>query len=308
MIDCSKDVVRTWSVGLRPILLLLVCITFCCSACAVAQQVETVDVDFFEKRIRPVLVEYCYECHGPDAKRIEGNLRLDSLKGMLRGGDSGPAISVDAKNESLLLSALDYDAFEMPPDGKLPDRVIGDFRNWLAAGAPTPESFHKVKDAEHGNGAAAKTEIDWNRARGHWAFCSIKVIDPPAVGSDAWSSNPIDAFIYDQLRKNGQQPVAEADKHTLVRRLYLNLIGLPPTIDEVEEFVNDSSSDAYPQLIERLLASPHYGERWGRHWLDVVRYADSNGADENHPYPYAWRYRNYVIDALNRDTPFDDFD
>ncbi len=298
----SKDVDRHTSTGCRLIMSIIVGSLLCCGA--EAQDIDSHGVEFFEKRIRPVLAEHCYQCHGPAAKRVEANLRIDSLAGLFKGGDRGPAISADEKTQSLLLSAIQYDELEMPPDGKLPDRVIADFKTWIDAGMPAPKSFH---DNPADNAAASQPEIDWEQARQHWAFRPIQVLAPPVVHDGEWNANPIDAFVFDQLTRHGQQPAPPADRHALVRRLYLNLIGLPPTVDEVNRFINDTSGDAYARLIEHLLASPHYGERWGRHWLDVVRYADSNGADENHPYPHAWRYRNYVIDAFNRDTPFDQF-
>ena len=270
-----------------------------------AQVITAPDADFFEKKIRPVLVEHCFPCHGPEAKRIEANLRLDSLAGMRKGGDSGNAIDAVGDKNSLLLSAIQYDDFEMPPGGKLPATVIADFDKWIADGALAPDSFH-----DHGgttSDVASATAIDWKLAREHWAFRPVQDVSPPIVEDDSWNANPIDAFVFDQLKKNGQDPVGIASRHELVRRLYLDLIGMTPTVAEINEFINDDSTDAERKLVDRLLDLPHYGERWGRHWLDVVRYADSNGADENHPYPLAWRYRNYVIDSFNRDAPFDQF-
>ena len=270
------------------------------------QQASDPEIVFFEQKIRPVLVERCYECHGPNSKRVEANLRLDSRAGMQAGGDQGNVISPEGGGKSLLISAIEYDDLEMPPDGKLPDHVIADFRTWIENGARAPQSFHTSQTPTGGAGSGTG-EIDWAAARQHWAFRPPGNVRPPPVDEEAWGSNPIDAFVFDQLQRNGLEPVDPASRHTLVRRLYLNLTGLPPSVEEIRDYVNDTSGGADLRLIDRLLASPHYGERWARHWLDVIRYADSNGADENHPYPYAWRYRNYVIEAFNRDTPFDRF-
>lgn len=290
-IDC-----QTW-------LTVAVVLWFACSS--LGQEHRAEDIEFFENKIRPVLVEHCFECHGPQADPAEANLRLDSLDGLLQGGENGPAITLRDGETSLLLSALQYDAFDMPPSGKLPEKVIADFKTWIEKGGPVPASFQHQKRSD--TNGSAETTIDWDKARQHWAFQPIEPVAKPTVKEKLWNVNPIDAFVYRRLAENGLQPTGPANKHTLVRRLYLNLIGLPPTIDEVNEFVEDDSPEAYQHLINRLLAAPHYGERWGRHWLDVVRYADSNGADENHPYPFAWRYRNYVIDSFNQDIPYDQF-
>ena len=268
------------------------------------QLAETQDLEFFETKIRPVLIEHCFACHGADSGTPEANLRLDSLQGMRQGGDNGSVLGDRKETESLLVSALQYDAFEMPPSGKLPAAVVADFQAWIERGTPAPESFQLA--SPHGE-APKKPTIDWQQAGKHWAFQPIQKVTLPEVADPAWRQHPIDALIYAKLAQAGVQPVNEVDRHGLLRRVYLNLIGLPPTVEEIQDFINDDSPAAFGRVVESLLDSPRYGERWGRHWLDVVRYADSNGADENHPYPFAWRYRNYVIDAFNRDMPFDDF-
>ena len=286
---------------------LLLAVTVLCvlPAALLAQEPTAAQLDFFENKIRPVLVEHCYECHGPESDPTEANLRVDSLAGLQKGGDNGAALMPGDLDASLLLSAIEYDAFEMPPSGKLPAATIADFKSWIEQGAPVPASFEK--STENGPIAPAETTIDWDQARQHWAFQPITSPTAPTVPTKDWNANPIDAFVYGRLAAAGLQPSNPANRHTLVRRVYLNLVGIPPTIEQVNAFVQDDSPDAYERLVESLLASPRYGERWGRHWLDVVRYADSNGADENHPYPFAWRYRNYVIDAFNRDLPYDQF-
>lgn len=267
------------------------------------QEPRLSDESFFETKIRPVLIEHCYECHGPEANPAEANLRLDSLAGMKKGGDNGSLFSGTSAEQSLLLSAVQYDQFQMPPAGKLPNEIIADFQRWIEEGAQVPDSFLEPA----ADTAPIKVGIDWEHARKHWAFLPIRNDDIPKVSKPEWKGHPIDEFIFESLERNSIEPVALADRPALMRRLYLNLIGLPPTPKEVKAFSEDTDPDAYEMLIDRLLKSPKYGERWGRHWLDVVRYADSNGADENHPYPHAWRYRNYVIDAFNRDLPFDEF-
>ena len=268
------------------------------------QTTEAQKFDFFETKIRPVLVEHCFACHAAGSETVEANLRLDSLQGMRQGGDNGSVLVNRDEGTSLLVSALQYDAFEMPPSGKLSGAIVADFQIWIEQGAPAPQSFHTPASS----GVSSKQQtIDWQQASEHWAFQPIQKVRFPANENSAWSQHPIDTLIYAKLKTAGLEPVDEVSRHGLLRRLYLNLIGLPPTVSEIQNFIRDDSASAYDRVVEQLLDSPRYGERWGRHWLDVVRYADSNGADENHPYPFAWRYRNYVIDAFNHDMPFDEF-
>lgn len=259
---------------------------------------STADVEFFESKIRPVLVEHCYSCHATDSKIIRGGLLVDSRDSIRSGGDSGPAVVPGDTTESLILAAMRHESYEMPPEQKLPDAVIADFEQWIARGAPDPR--------DHGMGEVPKG-VDWQSAQSHWAFQSIEDPQPPAVIDSAWIKNPIDQFILARLEAAGMRPRPMADKETLIRRATFDLIGLPPTIEEVNAFVADESPGAFAKVIDALLESPHYGERWGRHWLDLVRYADTNGADENHALPNAWRYRDWVIRMINRDLPIDDF-
>jgi len=253
---------------------------------------------FFETRIRPLLANHCYDCHGEDTR--ESNLRLDSLGGMLTGGKAGPAIVPGKPASSLLLTAVSYqdNDLRMPPDEKLTDQEIKDLAHWIEIGAPHPDG-----------GAHTTTQprntIDIKAGRQHWAFQPISRPEVPKLESPV--QNPIDAFINVRLREQGLHPLGVADKRTLIRRATFDLIGLPPTPEEVDAFLADESEQAYGRLIDRLLASPHYGERWGRHWLDVARYADSNGLDENVAHGNAWRYRDYVVRSLNRDKPYDEF-
>lgn len=255
----------------------------------------------FEQYIRPALVEHCYECHSQAAGKVEGGLSLDSRSAMLTGGDSGPALVADNPEESLLLEALEYESFEMPPRGKLPAQTIDHFRSWIAAGAVDPRTAEEPP--------SARPQVDWEQAGDHWAFQPLRTVVVPAIeATDAdWGRQPIDRFIAAAHRAQGLKPAPEAERATWLRRVSFDLSGLPPTVQQLDEFLADSSPDAYEQVVERLLASPHYGERWGKYWLDLARYADTNGADENHQLPHAWRFRDYVVAAFNSDKPYDRF-
>jgi hypothetical protein len=263
-------------------------------------------LEFFEDKIRPVLVENCYKCHGGDTEKIRGGLVLMSKAGVLEGGDSGAAIVAGKPEESLLIQALRYTDPNsgMPPDGKLPDSVIADFVTWVANGAADPRN-----EATDPTVRTRKWSdpYDYTEGRKHWAYQPMADANPPVVKNEQWAAVPIDQFIFATLDKNGMKPAAAADKRTLLRRATYDLTGLPPTIKEIEDFVADTSPTAYEKVVDRLLASPHYGERWGRHWLDVARYADSNGLDENIGFANAFRYRDYVIKSMNDDKPYDAF-
>ncbi|MBT4867215.1 MAG: DUF1549 domain-containing protein [Planctomycetaceae bacterium] len=261
---------------------------------------DRADLEFFEKRIRPVLVGQCYSCHSQAAakvKKLKGGLFLDSREGLLKGGDSGPAIEPGKPDDSLLLSAMRYDDFEMPPKGRLPKQVIADFVKWIKVGAPDPRKL---------SGSKTVGGIDLEKGRRHWAYQPLRTSAEPKVRDTAWPTNAIDRFILVRLEANSLRPSTDAKPDVLIRRLYYDLTGLPPTPEEVDEFVADSSPMAYRQLVERLLASPRFGERWGRHWLDVVRYGESNTL-RGTVFSQAWRYRDYVIDAFNNDMPFNQF-
>ncbi len=266
-------------------------------------------IEFFEARIRPLLVKNCYECHSGQAKKIEGKLRLDSREALRRGGESGPAIVPGDPQGSLLVRALRYEDHEMPPKGKLPSSAIADVERWVKMGAPDP------RDRADGDSAASpsakKRTIDFAAARKHWAYQPVHNPAVPAVKHSPWPQNEIDRFVLARLEARGLTPAPAADRRTLLRRVSLDLIGLPPTYSEVEAFVNDDSPRAYERVVDRLLASPHYGERWGRHWLDVARYADTKDLvlvfGDNAIRPYAYTYRDYVTKALNADVPYDRF-
>jgi len=256
--------------------------------------------DFFEKKIRPVLVQHCYKCHGE--KKQESDLRLDLYQEMLRGGATGPAVVPGNPRESLLLHTIGYEdeELQMPPDGKLPDQILADFRRWIEMDAPHP-------DANSTSVRPRQGKLDLEKERSFWSF--QPVVQPPLakVNAGHWPTRPLDYFVLSQLEQNKLSPAPPADRRILIRRATFDLTGLPPTATEIDTFLNDTTANAYERLIDRLLNSPRYGERWGRFWLDVVRYADSNGLDENVAHGNAWRYRDYVIAAFNQDTPFDKF-
>jgi len=261
---------------------------------------------FFETKVRPLLAEHCYKCHGPD--RHKANLRLDSLHGLLTGGDSGPALVPGDAEHSLLLQAVRYgdDFVQMPPTRKLPDKLIADLTQWVKLGAPWPGADPAEARAAESKPKRPQVEIT-EEDRNYWFFRPIKRPPTPQVAAKGWTRSPLDAFIAQRLEAKQVAAVAEADKRTLIRRVYFDLIGLPPAPEKVAAFVADRSPDAYDRLLDELLARPEYGERWGRHWLDVVRFAQTNGYERDGEKPYAWRYRDYVIQAFNDDKPYDRF-
>ena len=260
---------------------------------------------FFEKKIRPVLVEHCYPCHSAEAEKVRGDLRLDTREGVRAGGAGGPVVVPGRPERSPLIKALharDPDT-AMPPKGKLPEAVIADFEAWVKMGAPDPRTAGPGREAA----GTSKYVVDIEKGRDFWAFKPPVRTPVPAVKDGTRASSDIDRYLAAAREKNGIRPVGTADKRTLLRRVYLDLIGIPPTADAVEAFVADTASDAFERVVDRLLASPHFGERWGRHWLDVARYAESSGKAVNMNYPHAWRYRDYVIAAFNADKPYDLF-
>lgn len=258
------------------------------------------DAAFFEKLVRPILANRCYACHGPHAGEGQAGLRLDSLEGMLRGGRSGPAIVPGEATQSLLIHAVNHDtSLQMPPRAKLPIDEVAVLTRWVDEGAVWPDASPAATPRKGPRGVAQEfTEQE----RSHWAFQPVRDPRPPAGGASA-----IDAFILGRLAAKGLKPAPEADKRSLIRRATMDLHGLLPSPAEVRAFVEDESDAAFERVVDRLLASPRYGERWGRHWLDVARYADSNGMDDNIVHGDAWRYRDYVIRAFNQDKPYDRF-
>ncbi len=257
-------------------------------------------LEFFEKKIRPVLAENCYACHSEKSRKPQGGLLLDSIEVMLKGGASGqPAVVPGEVEKSLLIKAIRYTdpKLQMPIAGKLPDQVIKDFEAWVKMGAPAPRT------------AAAATQPAYNfeEAGKFWSFQPVKDHTPPKVKHEAWIKSPIDRFVLAKLEEKGLKAVSDADKRTLLRRATFDLTGLPPTPEEMGAFLKDLSPNAFEKVIDRLLGSQAYGEKWGRHWLDVVRYADTAGDNSDYPVTAAWRYRNYVIESFNRDKPYDQF-
>jgi hypothetical protein len=249
--------------------------------------------DHFEAKVRPVLVEHCYPCHSVEAAKSKGGLKLDSRDGVRLGGDSGPAVIPGKPGESLLLKAIEHadDVEPMPPKGKLPDPVIADIRRWIELGATDPRD------------TATRSA---NSTRDRWALRPIARPSPPefAGNSGNWVRNPIDAFVLAKLRESKLEPSPEADRRTLIRRLSFDLIGLPPTPEEVEAFLLDPAPDAYERLVDRVLASPHHGERWARRWMDLVHFAETHGHDQDRVRPNAWPYRDYLIESFNVDKPY----
>jgi hypothetical protein len=261
-------------------------------------------VEFFESKVRPVLIDNCYNCHSAKAEKLKGSLYLDTREGVLKGGENGPAIVPGDPENSLLIKAIRYtDAdLQMPPpkgktDRKLSSEQIANLEAWVKMGAPDPRT---------GPAVLSEKEKKWKE---HWAFQPIRMPEIPKTDNPAWVKNEIDALVLANLEKNGMKPSPRADKRALIRRATFDMIGLPPTPEEVDAFVKDDSPGAWEALVDRLLASPQYGESWARHWLDVARYADTKGYvfEEERRYPYSYTYRDYVISAFNNDLPFDQF-
>jgi hypothetical protein len=257
--------------------------------------------DFFEKRIRPLLVDACFRCHSAEADAVKGGLRLDSRAALLKGGETGPGLVAGHPEQSRLIEAITWDNpdLQMPPRRKLSSSQIADLTAWVRDGAPWP--------AESGTATADRAREAAARARNHWAFQPIATPTPPILPDSSGTLHPIDAFVQARLREAGLPVPPAANPRSLIRRVTYDLTGLPPTPEEVEAFAADPSPEAWERLVDRLLSSPHYGEKWGRHWLDLVRFAETNSYETDEPKPHAWRYRDYVIRALNEDKPYDRF-
>ncbi|HVE38300.1 MAG TPA: PSD1 and planctomycete cytochrome C domain-containing protein [Planctomycetota bacterium] len=260
---------------------------------------DAAKIEFFEKNVRPVLVKYCYTCHSASTN-AKGGLRVDDRAGLLRGGSSGPAVVPGNPEKSLLIQAVNHngDVSSMPPRKHLSAEELADLTRWIKEGAAWPKAEL----------ASSSANPIYDRLRKeHWAWRPLRDARPHAVRDASWPRGDIDRFVRATLEEKGLSPVDDADRTTLLRRVTFDLTGLQPTPDELDAFVNDAAPDAFEKVVERLLASPAFGERWGRHWLDVARYGESTGSGRNVPYPHAWRYRDYVIDAFNRDKPYDRF-
>lgn len=267
-----------------------------------AQTEQAKGDDFFEQKIRPVLVQHCYSCHSAAAeqnKKLKGKLYVDFAAGLLTGGDTGPAIVKGKSAESLLIKALKYDGLEMPPTGKLSDEIIADFAKWIDMGAADPRVGQpSVKPVR---------VIDLAEGRQFWSFQPLKAVAPPEIKNAAAARTPLDRFIVAKQEELGLTPNGPVGKEKLIRRAFFDLIGLPPTPEQVQAFLQDNSPQAFEKVVDNLLQSEHYGERWARHWLDVVRFAESGGYEFDGFRPGAYHYRDWVIRAFNSDLPYDEF-
>ncbi|MEM7011857.1 MAG: PSD1 and planctomycete cytochrome C domain-containing protein, partial [Verrucomicrobiota bacterium] len=277
---------------------------FLALACNVTRaEIPQDQLQFFEAKIRPVLIDSCYKCHSAEAENIKGGLALDTKAGLLSGGDSGPSLVPGNLDASLLWTAVSYEDeyYEMPPKQKLPDDVVEDFRKWILMGAPDPRDEEAV---------TVRTEINIEEGKKVWSFQPPAKVDPPTVSNEAWPKSDIDRFILAKLDEAKMESAADASAGMILRRLYFDLIGLPPSPEQARDFYlkwREDPQEAVGATVQQLLDSPQFGERWGRHWLDIARYAESSGKESNRTFPHAWRYRDYVIDSFNEDKPFDEF-
>ena len=264
-------------------------------------------VAYFEQRVRPLLTSNCLKCHGGEAK-IKGGLRLTSRESLLKGGDTGTAAVPGAPDKSLLIEAIHYGGeLKMPPDQKLSAEQVATLTEWVKRGLPWTPDLDLTPAGVAVDAPAHAGPPKPEDARGFWSFQPVRRPDVPAANRLDWVRNPVDAFVLAKLEANGLSPAPPADPVALLRRAYYDLTGLPPTPQEVNDFLADAAPDAYERVIDRLLASPHYGEKWGRHWLDLVRYAETNSYERDNPKPNVWRYRDYVIRSFNQDKPYDRF-
>jgi hypothetical protein len=267
------------------------------------EKISPEQLKFFEEKIRPVLVRECYGCHSNQVGQVRGGLWLDTAAGMLQGGDSGPAIVPGDLSESLLWNALNHEDFAMPPNKKLPSSILADFQTWIESGAPDPRTQQQSEIR------SSITADDIEAGRHFWSFQKPQIEQIPRSSSD-WVRNEIDEFIREKLDARGLQPAPDAEPAVVLRRLFFDLIGLPPEPEQVESFEKAYAKNpekAIAAVVDRLLEQPQFGERWARHWLDVVRYAESTGRELNLTFPNAWRYRDYVIRSFNQDKPYDRF-
>jgi len=268
-----------------------------------AQKLTAKENAFFEKSIRPLLAKHCYKCHSKKAGKSKGGLYLDSQAGWMDGGDSGPAITAGSPEKSLLIKAISYKDkdIEMPPKEKLSDSEIAALTRWVRMGAPDPRKGSKADKPR------ARSTIDIAKGRQFWAFKKPQKHAAPLPSNGTWALGDIDRFILKSLEEKKLKPAEDADRATLIRRVTYDLTGLPPEPEEIDSFINDKSPRAFETVVDRLLASKRFGERWGRHWLDIARYGESTGRTRNFPFTFAWRYRDYVIDSFNADKPYDKF-
>jgi hypothetical protein len=276
----------------------LAVLTGCFAVVASADEAAEESFDFFEARIRPVLIDHCYECHAEDSEDLGGSLRLDVKDGWMIGGDSGPAITPGDPAASELMAAIRYESSEMPPSGKLPDHVVRDFEKWIRDGAADP----RLMDDEEQLTSSQHQAFDWDQAREFWAFQPPRSTASP-IAFDTGSA--IDAFVQKRLDAEGLTATPIAPPSVRLRRLAFDLTGLPPDPETLRQFQADPSDTHWRRLVDRYLASPQFAEHWARHWMDVARYADSNGSDFNATHHDAWRYRDYLVRSFADDMPID---
>ena len=260
-------------------------------------EISRSDLELFETKIRAVLAERCFQCHSHQAEKLKANLYLDTRSGLLKGSDAGIVVVPGQANASGLIEAIRYNNpdLQMPPKGKLPASVIEDFVRWIDQGAPWPE-FDKAPPAVNSSHPSESGTEEWfNERRQHWAYQPVRNIAPPKVTGLDWGQSDIDQFVAAKLAEQKLSPAPPADRRTLIRRATYDLIGLPPTPGEVDRFVHDRDPRAFAKVIDRLLSSPHYGERWARHWLDLVRYSETLGFEFDYDLYHAWRYRDYGV-------------
>ncbi len=279
-------------------------LSICMDSAAVPADVASAANTALIKQVQPVLKQHCFKCHG-EGEKLKGGLRLNSRAGLAKGGDTGPVVNAADPDKSLLLAMLSYkdDRHQMPPDAKLPAAQIALLTAWVKAGAPWIDSAGHTEPApaQHAGGKVTP------ESRQYWAYQPVRRAPLPQVKNTAWIRTPVDAFVLAKLDAAGLAPAPAADRLTLIRRVSYDLTGLPPTPEAVDAFLNDKATDAYEKLVDRLLATSQYGEKWGRHWLDLVRYAETNGYERDGAKPFAWRFRDYAIKSFNTDKPFDEF-
>jgi hypothetical protein len=265
-----------------------------------ARGMDEAGAEFFESRVRPLLAEHCYRCHSAKAEKVKAGLRVDRREDLLRGGESGPAVVAGRPEQSRLIEAVRYSnpELQMPPRGRLSDEQVADLVRWVELGAPWSGDGVPAAAPAGPSGMA-------RRRATHWAWRPVRASAPPAVRDKEWARTRVDPFILARLEAAGLRPAPSADRLSLLRRIHFALLGLPPTPEEVAEFLEDQAPDALERVVDRLLASPRFGERWARHWMDLVRYSDTLGNEADMPIPNAWRYRDYLVRAFNADLPYD---
>ncbi len=259
------------------------------------------ELEYFESAVRPLLIEKCFDCHGPQADPLQGGLSLHSRSATISGGDSGPAIVVGDSEQSLLIAAINYgDVYQMPPDSRMTAAEVAILTKWVDLGAPWPDEPELT--------ITPKEKFDLKlRKSAHWCWQPVKSPPVPTVIDRQWPMDPIDNFVLRRIEEAELAPPKLADRQTLIRRVYFDLIGLPPTPEQIHEFISDDSETAFAKVVDHLLASPRFGERWARHWMDLIRYAESYGHEFDYPIAHAYQYRDYLIRALNADVPYDKF-